>query len=131
MVNKVILIGNLGRDPETRYTPNGKAVTRFSLATSSRWVNADGEKQEATDWHNVVVWGKQGEACGQYLQKGRQVYVEGSLRYREYDDQQGNKRHVTEIIAQKVRFLGSATNGHSAQSPKENPPVQADDDIPF
>ena len=80
MINKVILLGNLGKDPDTRFTATGKAVTRFSLATSNSWVNGNGEKQQATEWHSVVVWGKQGEACGQYLQKGRQVYVEGELR---------------------------------------------------
>jgi len=129
MVNKVILIGNLGRDPETRFTPNGKAVTRFSLATSNTWVNTDGEKQQATEWHNIIVWGKQGEACGQYLEKGRQVYVEGSLRYRSYEDKEGKQRHVAEIIAQKVRFLGSASNGKSGEA--EPGSAGVDDEVPF
>jgi len=114
MVNKIILIGNLGRDPETRYTPNGKAVTRFSLATSNKWVNTDGEKQQATEWHTIVVWGKQAEACGQYLERGRQVYVEGSLRYRSYEDKEGKERRVAEIIGQKVRFLGGG-NGRTKE----------------
>ncbi len=129
MVNKVILIGNLGKDPETRFTPNGKAVTRFSLATSNTWLDANGEKQQATEWHTVVVWGKQGEACSQYLEKGRQVYVEGALRHRSYDNKEGKEQHVTEIVAQKVRFLGSG-NGKA----KEEQPPQVDpdgDDIPF
>ncbi len=129
MVNKVILIGNLGRDPETRFTPNGKAVTRFSLATSTAWTNADREKQQATEWHTVVAWGKQAESCGQYLEKGRQVYVEGSLRYRSYEDKEGQQRHVAEIIAQKVRFLGSASNGKSGET--EPAPAGVDDGVPF
>lgn len=121
MVNKIILVGNLGRDPQTRYTPNGKAVTRFSLATSNKWVNTDGEKQQATEWHTIVVWGKQAEACGQYLEKGRQAYVEGSLRYREYNDNGGNKRHVAEVIAQKVRFLGGPSNEKAAETVQPQP----------
>lgn len=129
MVNKVMLIGNLGRDPETRFTPGGKAVTKFSLATSNTFTDGEGKKQQLTEWHNVVVWGKQGEACGQYLQKGRQVYIEGSLRYRDYDDPQGNKRHVTEIIAQKVRFLGGS-NG-KAREEQPHPAETEGDDIPF
>lgn len=129
MVNKVILIGNLGRDPETRYTPNGKAVTRFSLATSNTWTDSEGEKQQATEWHHVVVWGKQGEACAEHLQKGRQVYVEGSLRYRTYDGKDGNKRSVAEVVAQKVRFLGGG-NG-KAKEEEPHPPDIAGDDVPF
>jgi single-strand DNA-binding protein len=105
-VNKVILIGNLGRDPEVRFTSNGRAVARFSVATSEVWKDAEGNRQERTEWHNIVVWGKQGETCAQYLAKGRQVYVEGSIRNSSYDDKSGNKRYVTEIIAQRVRFLG-------------------------
>jgi single-strand DNA-binding protein len=129
MVNKVILIGNLGKDPETRFTPNGKAVTRFSLATSNTWVDANGEKQQATEWHTVVVWGKQGEACGQYLEKGRQVYVEGMLRHRSYENKEGKEQHVTEIVAQKVRFLG----GGNGKAREEQPPSTDPDgdDIPF
>ena len=106
MVNKVILVGNLGRDPEVRFTPNGRALAKFSLATTERWTDQDGNKQERTEWHNVVVWGKQAETCGQYLSKGRQVFVEGSIRSRQYDDKDGNKRYITEIVARDVRFLG-------------------------
>ena len=102
MINKVILLGNLGKDPDTRFTATGKAVTRFSLATSNTWVNGNGEKQQATEWHSVVVWGKQGEACGQFLEKGRQVYVEGALRHRSFDNKEGKEQHVTEIVAQKA-----------------------------
>jgi single-strand DNA-binding protein len=129
MINKVILLGNLGKDPETRFTPNGKAVTRFSLATSNTWTGANGEKQQATEWHTVVVWGKQGEACGQYLEKGRQVYVEGTLRQRSYENKEGKEQYVTEIVAQKVRFLGGTSNGKNSEP--EPAPAETDDDIPF
>jgi single-strand DNA-binding protein len=105
-VNKVILIGNLGKDPELRFTSTGSAVARFPIATSEVWNDRDGNKQERTEWHNIIVWGKQGESCSQYLAKGRQVFVEGSIRSRSYDDKSGNKRYVTEIVAQRIRFLG-------------------------
>jgi single-strand DNA-binding protein len=137
-VNKVILIGNLGRDPEVRFTGSGKAVCKFPLATSEVWNDAEGGRQERTDWHNVVVWGKQGETCGQYLSKGRQVYVEGSIRTRSYDDKDGNKRYITEIVAQRVRFLGGQSGGRGAAT-GDAPPLPdepaggsvPDDDIPF
>ncbi len=122
MVNKVILLGNLGKDPETRFTPNGKAVTRFSLATSNTWVGANGEKQQATEWHTVVVWGKQGEACSQYLEKGRQVYVEGALRHRSYDNKDGKEQHVTEIVAQLRP--GPMTIFRSSCGPKDSFPCR-------
>ncbi len=109
-VNKVILVGNLGKDPEVRFTPGGKAVCKFPLATTERWGTDDG-RQERTEWHNIVVWGRSAENCGQYLAKGRQIYLEGSLRSRSYDDKEGNKRYVTEIIAQRVQFLGGKPNG--------------------
>ena len=136
MVNKVILIGNLGKDPEVRFTPNGRALAKFPVATSERWTDQDGNKQERTEWHNVVVWGKQAETCGQYLSKGRQVFIEGSIRSRQYDDKDGNKRYITEIVARDVRFLGgggrapqeaavSAPPGEEAGAPPE------EDDIPF
>jgi single-strand DNA-binding protein len=146
-VNKAILIGNLGKDPEVRFTNNGKAVARFPIATSEVWTDADGNRQERTEWHNIIVWGKQGETCGQYLAKGRQVYVEGSIRNRSYDDKSGNKRYITEIVAQRIRFLGGgggtridpeAGGGDDMQGgggggggggPGGMPPM--DDDIPF
>jgi single-strand DNA-binding protein len=129
MINKVILLGNLGKDPDTRFTSRGKAVTRFSLATSNTWIGTNGEKQQATEWHTVVVWGKQGEACSQYLEKGRQVYVEGELRHRSYDNKEGKEQHVTEIVAQKVRFLGGSNGkGKGEQAPQVDPDG---DDIPF
>ena len=107
MVNKVILIGNLGKDPEVRFTQSGSAVANFSIATSEQWNDRDGKRQERTEWHNIVVWGKQGELCGQYLAKGRQVYVEGSIRTRSYDDKDGKKVYATEVVADDVILLGS------------------------
>src|SRR4029450_1686480 len=94
-VNKVLLIGNLGKDPEVRFTGGGQAVARFPVATSEVWNDREGQRQEHTDRHNLVGWGKQAETCGQYLQKGRQVYVEGSIRTRQYDDKDGNRRYIT------------------------------------
>ena len=136
MVNKVILIGNLGKDPEVRFTPNGRALAKFPVATSERWTDQQGQKQERTEWHNVVVWGKQAETCGQYLAKGRQVFVEGSIRSRQYDDKDGNKRYITEIVARDVRFLGSAGGRGPQEAGGSVPPGEdvgppGDDDIPF
>ena len=138
-VNKAILIGNLGKDPEVRFTANGKAVARFPIATSEVCTDGEGNRQERTEWHNIIVWGKQGETCGQYLAKGRQVFVEGSIRSRTYDDKSGNKRYITEIVAQRVRFLGGGGGTRAAMEPEAEPagesaPGQAppaDDDIPF
>jgi single-strand DNA-binding protein len=107
-VNKVILIGNLGRDPETRFTNSGASVTNFSIATKDNFADKSGARQERTDWHNIIVWGKQGEACAQYLKKGSPVYVEGRISYREYEAKDGSgKRKVTEIVAMRVQFLSS------------------------
>jgi single-strand DNA-binding protein len=107
-VNKVILIGNLGRDPELRYTQSGQAVANFSLATSENWNDkTSGERIERTEWHRIVAWGKTAELCSQYLSKGRTVYVEGRLQTREYEDKEGIKRRTTEIVASNVTFLGS------------------------
>ena len=137
-VNKVILIGNLGKDPEVRFTNSGRAVARFPIATSEVWTDMDGNRQERTEWHNIIVWGKQGETCGQYLAKGRQVFVEGSIRSRSYDDKSGNKRYVTEIVAQRIRFLGGG--GGTRVAPEAEPSAAEDpgaagapldDDIPF
>lgn len=105
-VNKVILIGNLGGDPEKRVTGNGQSVTTFNIATSERWTDKAGQKQERTEWHKIVVWGPQAESCAQYLAKGRQVFVEGRLQTRQWDDKEGNKRYTTEVVAQRVQFLG-------------------------
>jgi single-strand DNA-binding protein len=138
-VNKVILVGNLGKDPEVRFTGTGRAVARFPVATSEVWNDNDGQRQERTEWHNVVVWGKQAETCGQYLAKGRQVFIEGSIRTRQYDDKDGNRRYITEVIGQRVQFLGGRGEGggRSAATPDEPPGagggggMPEDDDIPF
>ena len=106
-VNKVILVGNLGADPEMRFTQGGQAVANLRIATTERWTDKNGQKQEATEWHRVVVWGKTAEICGQYLTKGRQVYIEGRIRTRQWQDQQGQKRYSTEIVAQTVQMLGA------------------------
>ena len=105
-VNKVILVGNLGRDPELRYTQTGQAVANFSLATTDRFSTKDGDKQERTEWHRIVVWGRTAENCAQYLSKGRSVYVEGRLQTNEWEDKEGQKKKTTEIVAQLVQFLG-------------------------
>jgi single-strand DNA-binding protein len=138
-VNKAILIGNIGRDIELRHSPSGMAVAKFGLATNERRKDKEGKWQDQTEWHNIVAFGKLAEFCGQYLGKGRSVYVEGSIRTRTYDDDKGNRRYFTEIIAQTIRFVGpkpqgSETGGGSgAGSGGEAPefPPEGDDDIPF
>jgi single-strand DNA-binding protein len=138
-VNKVILIGNLGRDPELRYTQGGQAVANFTLATSERFANKSGEQQERTEWHRIVAWGKTGELCAQYLSKGRSVYIEGRLQTREWEDKEGQKRSTTEIVAQNVTFLGGPRTGASGGGPggaggepqREPASPPAGDDIPF
>lgn len=106
-VNKVILIGRLGNNPEIRYTNTGTAVANFNLATSENWNDKSGQRQERTEWHRVVVWGKLAELCEKYLSKGRQAFVEGRLQTRSWDDKDGNKRYTTEIVASTIQFLGS------------------------
>ncbi len=139
-VNKVILVGNLGANPEMRFTQGGQAVANLRLATTERWTDRGGQRQEATEWHRVVVWGKQAEIVGQYLTKGRQVYVEGRIRTRQWQDQTGQKRYSTEIVAQNVQMLGSrgerGPEEMGATVPAEEPaPADfgggPDDDIPF
>jgi len=111
-VNKVILVGNLGRDPETRYTTGGDAVTNIRVATTDTWKDKNGEKQERTEWHTVVFFGRQAEIAGEYLKKGRQVYVEGRLTNRQYEAKDGSgKRYRTEIVARQLRLLGMRPNG--------------------
>lgn len=110
-VNKVILVGNLGRDPEVRFTPSGQAVANFSIATTDSWTDKGGQKQERTEWHRIVVWGKLGELCGEYLKKGRQAYVEGRLQTREWNDKEGKKNQTTEVVANQVVFLGGRGEG--------------------
>lgn len=153
-VNKVMLIGRLGNDPEVRYTSNGGAVANFNVATNESWTDKQGQKQEKTEWHRIVVWGKLAELCGQYLSKGRQVFVEGRLQTREWQDKEGGKRYTTEVVVQNVQFLGggsaergasqssdfaggSASSGASPASDfephhmSEEPKSFSDDEVPF
>lgn len=143
-VNKAILIGNLGKDPEVRFTQSGRAVASFPIATTESWMDQESGRQERTEWHNIVVWGKQAESCGQYLSKGRQVYIEGSIRSRSYDDRDGNKRYITEVVAQRVQFLGGGSGGGGRSGSYDEggsgggfddfgggPPMPEDDDVPF
>ncbi len=140
-VNKAIIIGNLGRDPDVRYTQSGRAMARFTVATTETWTDRDNGRQERTDWHSIVVWGKQAETCGQYLSKGRQVYIEGSIRPRSYEDKDGNTRYTTDIEARRVQFLGGGGSARSGQSFDDEPSggfddmgagsVPPDDDVPF
>lgn len=138
-VNKAILIGRLGKDPELRYTPGGKAVASFPLATSERWTNAEGQKQENTTWHNIVVWGKLAEVMKEHLSKGREVYLEGRISNRSYDDKDGNKKYISEVVVQNFSFVGSKDNGggggFSRPEPDDSSQVPAgeagDDDLPF
>jgi single-strand DNA-binding protein len=124
-VNKVILVGHLGANPEVRYTAGGQPVANFRIATTERWVNKNGEKTEQTEWHRVVAWGKLAEICGQYLQKGKQVYIEGKIRTRQWQDQQGQKRFSTEVVAQQMVMLGRA--GDRTEMMEEPVTVPADD----
>jgi len=151
-VNKVILIGNLGKDPELRYTPQRQAVATFPIATSERWTDKSGQRQERTEWHNIVLWNKQAELANQYLKKGRSVYIEGRLQTRSWDDRDGNKRYRTEIVGNIMQFLGggggaaaSGTDADAGQSsagsaqqdsgmppaPADAVPPAAEDDLPF
>jgi single-strand DNA-binding protein len=144
-VNKVIVVGNLGKDPETRFLPDGKAVCNFSVATTDTWKDkATGEKKEATEWHRISTFGRLAEICGEYLKKGSQVYIEGKLRTRKWQDKEGQDRYTTEIIADAMQMLGSRS-GMGAGEPREpsaageskaskKPAGQfqdMDDDIPF
>lgn len=134
-VNKVILIGRLGQDPELKYTPSGSAVANFSLATSESWNDKSGEKQEKTEWHRIVVWGKLAELCSQYLKKGRQAFIEGSLETRTWDNKEGVKMYTTEVKARGVQFLDSNDHHAQKQQSQDTQPAQAPtftaDDIPF
>lgn len=135
-INKVILIGNLGQDPELRHTGSGTAVCNLSLATNESYKDRDGNRVDKTEWHRVVAWGRLAETCDQYLEKGRQVYVEGSLQTREWEDRDGNSRQTTEIKARTVQFLsGSDSGGQRGSSrpptPDETQRFESDDDLPF
>jgi single-strand DNA-binding protein len=133
-VNKAIIVGNLGKDPEVRHTQGGNAVCNFSVATSEKWTK-DGQTQEKTEWHRVVVWGKQAENCGQYLKKGRSVYIEGRIQTREWTNKEGQKQYTTEVVANQVQFLGGRGEGPSGETKTEPAAAPAsspaDDDIPF
>ena len=141
-VNKAILLGRLGADPELRFTPSGQAVCSMRLATNSVRKDKDGNRQEHTEWHRVTVWGQTGENCSKYLSKGREVYVEGEIRTRQYDDKQGVTRWATEVVARDVKFLGGGQGGGRrddgmAPAP-DGPPAGfgdstggGDDDVPF
>ena len=125
MLNKVILIGRLCRDPETRYMPNGEAVCNFSVATSEKYTDKNGQRQEATEWHNVTMYRKLAEIAGQYLKQGSQVYIEGKIKSRKYTDKNGVERTAYDIIANELKMLGGNT-----QTPAQKPqPAQAQDDI--
>ena len=144
-VNKVILVGNLGRDAELRYTPGGAAVATLNMATTEVWNDKGGQRQEKTEWHRVVVWGKQAESLSEYLTKGKQIYIEGRLQTRQWDDKDGNKRYTTEIRADRVTLLGGGGGARSAGAarggedmggghapgPDAGPEPLTDDDIPF
>jgi single-strand DNA-binding protein len=134
-VNKVILIGNLGADPEMRYTSNGTAVANFRIATTERWSNPSGEKEERTEWHRIVAFGRLGEICGEYLAKGKQVYIEGRLQTRSWEDRDGNQRTTTEVVASGMQMLGTAPGSSSRLQEKEGSSLQEepmkDEDIPF
>ena len=146
-VNKVILVGNLGRDAELRYTPGGAAVATLNLATTEVWNDKGGQRQEKTEWHRIVVWGKQAESLQEYLTKGKQIYVEGRLQTRQWDDKDGNKKYTTEIKADRITLLGggggggrgasidrgSAVAAHAGGGGGDEPPMEpiTDDDIPF
>jgi single-strand DNA-binding protein len=147
-VNKVILVGNLGKDPEVRYMPNGNAVANITLATSESWKDKQtGEQQEKTEWHRIVMFRRLGEIAGEYLKKGSQVYIEGKLQTRKWQDNSGNDRYTTEIVANEMQMLGGRGGGGSAGFPADSAPAQSqssaptpapaaaggdfDDDIPF
>jgi len=117
-VNKVILVGNLGRDPETRYTTGGEAVTNISIATTDTWKDKSGEKQERTEWHRVAFFGKLAEIAGEYLKKGSQVYVEGRLQTRKWQDKEGQDKYTTEIIADRMQMLGSRSGSGGGDAPE-------------
>jgi single-strand DNA-binding protein len=146
-INKVILVGNLGKDPELSYLPSGQSVAKFSLATSRSYKDKSGETKEETEWHNIVAWGKLGEICAQYLTKGRQAYVEGRIQTRTWEGRDGNKRTSVDIVASDVQMLGGRGEG-AAGAPRstgakntspanddsfdQSPPAEiTDDDIPF
>lgn len=137
-MNKVMIIGHLGRDPEMRYTPSGRPMTRFSVATSRNWTTTDGERRSETEWFNVVTWGRLAEICNQYLNKGHQVYIEGRLQTRRWEDQEGNKKSTIEVVASEMLMLGERNNNHKHEetdfgdfSSENETEDQIEDEFPF
>ena len=142
-VNKAIIVGHLGKDAEIRYTPSGDAVCTFSVATSEKFKGRDGQPQERTEWHNIVTWRKLAEICGEHLKKGSLVYLEGKITNRSYDDRDGNKRYITEIVCDQMRMLGSKGSSDRSAPDRtapassapaggyEEPPFDPDSEIPF
>ena len=134
-INKVILIGNLGKDPEMKFTPTGKETCKFSLATNAKWTDANGEKKEAVTWHNIETWGRLAEICNKYLHKGSQVYIEGRIDNRSWDDQ-GVKKYFSSVVAEKVQFLGSKSEvavdqQHEGEGQGQEMPADDDQNISF
>lgn len=131
-LNKVMIIGHLGRDPEMRYTPSGRPVTTFTVATSRTWNTSDGERHNETEWFNVVTWGNLAEICKQYLTKGQQVYIEGRLQTRRWEDNEGTKHTSVEIVANEMMILGERRDGNQAnQASDAMPTEEAEDEFPF
>ncbi len=133
-MNKAMVIGNLGNDPELRYTTNEIPVATLSVATTERWKDSDGNKQERTEWHRVVVWQRLAEVCGEHLHKGDKVYIEGKLQTRKWEDQDGNTRYTTEIVARELEMLGGGngkTNDGPADGPADHDEPPMPDDVPF
>jgi single-strand DNA-binding protein len=134
-LNKVMIIGHLGRDPEMRYTPSGRPVTTFTVATSRSWNTVDGERHTETEWFNVVAWGNLAEICKQYLTKGQQVYIEGRLQTRRWDDKEGNKHSSVEVVANEMMMLGdrrdSSSSHQSSESDAAEPSSSDEDEFPF
>ena len=131
-VNKVILIGNLGKDVEMRYMTNGDAIANMTIATTENWKDKSGEKQEKTEWHRISMFGRLAEVAGEYLKKGSSVYLEGKLQTRKWQDKEGNDRYTTEIVANEMKMLGGKPDGKPADDkPKREPGADIDEDIPF
>lgn len=131
MLNKVHLIGNLGNDPIMKTLDGGQTVTELRLATTDRWKNKSGEKQERTEWHTIVIWGKTAEVAAEYLKKGSKIYIEGRIQYRSWDDENGNKRYKTEIVADKMQMLDSKSSSPSREPVEAPVGAGASDDLPF
>ena len=133
-LNKVMIIGHLGKEPEMRYTPSGRPVTTFTVAVSRSWTSADGERHSETEWFNIVAWGNLAEICKQYLTKGQQVYIEGRLQTRHWDDKEGQKHTSVEIVANEMMMLGErrdSNHGHDEQSASVDEPAANEDEFPF